>query len=64
MCSCMKKEEKKKDGSLHQKIDTLSLKIDEKKRICLSCHTFSVEVTFSVKKNGLYLIYDTFITCF
>jgi hypothetical protein len=46
----MKKEEKKKDGSLHQKIDTLSLKIDEKKRICLSCHTFSVEVTFSVKK--------------
>jgi len=32
MCSCIKKEEKKKDGSLHQKIDTLSLKIDEKKK--------------------------------
>jgi len=30
LCSCIKEEEKKKDGSLHQKIDTLSLKIDEK----------------------------------
>jgi len=38
MCSCIKKEEKKKDGSLHQKIDTLSLKIDEKKKeyVCLA----------------------------
>jgi len=57
MCSCiLKKEEKKKDGSLHQKIDTLSLKIDEKNEyVCLSCHTFSVEVTFSVKRKYWFI---------
>ena len=57
MCSWIEKEEKKKNGSrLHQKIDTFSLKIDEKrKEYCLSCHTFSVEVTFSVKRKYWFI---------
>ena len=56
MCSCIKKKRKRKRMAVCTKKLTPCLwKLTKKKRICLSCHTFSVEVTFSVKRKYWFI---------